>query len=419
MAKPPSLTAKDIDRAEPGEKPYRIADTEVSGLSIRVQPSGLKLYELRYGPRKSRTFVIGRWPNKTLAMARAEALRALVEIGEKGAPAKILQKQQTAERADGRLVVTLAELIEHRLEDHYKSHQKSSTSTLDRLRKAWSKLLDKPLTEITAWEVEKLRAERLKAGIAPGTANRDLAALRGALTLAVGWDLLPAHPLLKVKDKKDAHSGVIRFLGSIESDPDEEKRLRDGLAERDRAGIEARARTIAAGRAQHANVKPLPEDGYFDHITPLVLVAMNTGLRRGELTSLTWLDVDLARRLLTVRAGYAKSDKARHIPLNSEAHAVLTKWKKQHPKGKLFDIFSIKKAWKTLCDDVKIIGFRFHDLRHHFASRLVQAGVDLNTVRELLGHADMKMTLRYAHLAPSNTAAAVEKLVTPFSPASA
>jgi len=74
-------------------------------------------------------------------------------------------------------------------------------------------------------------------------------------------------------------------------------------------------------------------------------------------------------------------------------------------------LVDIKTAWSELLAAAEIENFRFHDCRHDYASRLVMAGVDLNTVRELLGHADIKMTLRYAHLAPEHKSAAVAKLV--------
>jgi integrase len=163
-----------------------------------------------------------------------------------------------------------------------------------------------------------------------------------------------------------------------------------------------------------------PEHGaYTDHLAPIVLLALNTGLRRGELFNLRWADVDLTRAMVTVQGGGAKSGQTRHVPLNSEALAVIKAWRPTDadaatcvfPSDEGAPLEDVKTAWLPLVKAAKITAFRFHDLRHTFASKLVMAGVDLNTVRELLGHADLKMTLRYAHLAPEHKAAAVAKLV--------
>ena len=118
-------------------------------------------------------------------------------------------------------------------------------------------------------------------------------------------------------------------------------------------------------------------------------------------------------------SGVTPSGVSSHAPLNAEAVRVLTTWKPKHESGLVFPgdegerLGSLKTSWKNLVAEsaANVTDFRFHDLRHTFTSKLVQRGVDLNTVRELLGHSDIKMTLRYAHLAPGNTAAAVAKLV--------
>ena len=209
--------------------------------------------------------------------------------------------------------------------------------------------------------------------------------------------------------------GVIRYLTA-----EEEKTLRDALVARDEKRRQERDSANAWRRERrHAE---WPEFGvYTDHLQPLVLLAMNTGMRRGELFKLQWRDVELVGGMVTVRGEGAKNSQTRHIPLNTEAIAVLKAWKQAlptvvdveksgdyvfpspHVENQPLD--DIKKGWLPLLVTAGIKRFRFHDLRDHFASRLVQAGIDLNTVRELLGHSDIKMVLRYAHLAPENVRA--------------
>jgi integrase len=149
---------------------------------------------------------------------------------------------------------------------------------------------------------------------------------------------------------------------------------------------------------------------------------VNTGVRRGELLSLTWADVALTgdNPHITVHTKdpNSRSVHTRHIPLNTEVLGVLKSWRAVHPgQDRVFAIDTgFKSAWKSLLKRAQITRFRWHDLRHHFASRLVQEGVPLNTVRDLMGHADIKMTLRYAHLAPDQRRQAVELLVRPSTP---
>ena len=244
--------------------------------------------------------------------------------------------------------------------------------------------------------------------------HRDLAALQAALSRAVDWGQLTRNPLARMKRIVEDESAVIRHLSD-----EEEARLRAALDVRD--ANRRRAREAANVWRRKRGYDLWPEYGvYTDHLTPLVLLALNTGLRRGELFQLRWEDVQLKPRLLTVRGAGAKSGQTRHIPLNSEALRLLKQWKPGDAASRTFvfanvrstePLGDVKKAWKALMRKAEVSAFRFHDLRHTFASKLVMAGVDLNTVRELLGHSDVAMTLRYAHLAPEHKAAAVEKLV--------
>jgi integrase len=152
---------------------------------------------------------------------------------------------------------------------------------------------------------------------------------------------------------------------------------------------------------------------------PIILAALHTGMRRGELLKLKWADLDFDQRL--VRASHTKNHKVRYIPMNQKLYALLESIDHfSGPKGPSPYVFTNPETgtrWKNVngaiertCEKAGFDDVTFHTLRHTFASRLAQAGVPLNNIRELLGHGDMKVTMRYAHLAPNNLREAVRTL---------
>jgi integrase len=233
--------------------------------------------------------------------------------------------------------------------------------------------------------------------------------------------LIEKNPIVYLERLKETDSDTrIRYLSDEERD-----RLMKALDARETKIREARKRHIAW--AIEREYEPMPEinDEYADYLKPMVLLALYTGVRRQNLFSLRWGDVDFQAKTLTLRPDSTKPGKLLVLPMNSVVLSVLSAWRNSFPdtvnndlvfpspkSGKMFD--NVKKAWEALLKDAAIENFHWHDMRHDFASQLVMAGVDLNTVRELMGHASMTMTLRYAHLAPQSKLRASEVLAQKF-----
>lgn len=330
---------------------------------------------------------------------------AKIELGDLPTAAP----KRTAER-------TLRELLAGSYGDRLDTETRRAKETKQRILQAFDTLLDTRLDRIDSATIDRWRATRIKAGVKPASVNRNTNDLKALLNFALRRGLIDAHPLQGMKNLREDSESHVRYLTT-----DEEARLRAALDARETAKRESRARgnqwRIERSRDARADLRLV---AFADYLKPAILLSLNTGLRQGETFKLTWADVNLDKGLVTVRAASAKSQKARHVPLNAEARAVLDAWRQQGPgEGYVFPgrdggpLVEIKTAWAKLLRDADIRNFRWHDMRHHFASRLVMAGVDLNTVRELLGHSDIKMTLRYAHLAPEHKRAAVELIAGP------
>jgi len=268
-----------------------------------------------------------------------------------------------------------------------------SNQKLDRLcSKSWlgfHLFKGRTMDKITQGDVERykeyLLTVRINNGtraegklLSPRSVDIHLSRLKRMFNLGIEWGLCEVNPAAKVKllrrdDKR------IRYLSE-----EEEARLME-------------AATPA--------------------LQKVIQFALHTGMRRGEILGLKWSDINFNTKVAIIPATRAKGKRDRVIPLNSVALAIINDVPRPLDSNEL--VFGnsgggkwdrLRKHWLKAVTISKLENFRFHDLRHTYASRLVTSGVDLAVIKELLGHRDFETTLRYAHLKPERLHQAVDLL---------
>ena len=221
------------------------------------------------------------------------------------------------------------------------------------------------LGEITPLLIEKYRVKRLESDVTKSTVNREISIMKKMFNLAIDWNMLDSNPALKVKLFSEKGTAKERILTN-----DEEVGL----------------------------LKESP-----DYLKAVINTALNTGMRRGEVLNLRWKQVDFEKRFIKVE--HTKNETCRIIPINDSLYYDLLEIKKQKREGEYVfpnpetgkPYLDLRGSFKSACTRAGIQDLRFHDLRHTFASRLVEKGIDLITVKDLLGHSSVKITERYTH----------------------
>jgi integrase len=235
------------------------------------------------------------------------------------------------------------------------------------------------LKDVTPMMIERFRAQRLKAGNSKSTTNRYLALMKKMYSLAVNEGLVTDNPVKKVKFFSEAENVKERILT-----------------------LEEEEQLMAAAP---------------DYLRSALIIALNTGMRYGEIVNLEWEHVDFTSK--RIRVEKTKSGKVRFININGPLFGELSKLRAtangssyvlpNQGTGKPY--VCLHRSYTTACKKAGITGLRFHDLRHTFATRLVQGGVDIETVRSLLGHYSIVLTQRYTHSSNEMKQRAVDILV--------
>ena len=307
------------------------------------------------------------------AQNRSEAILHLQQkVSEAFANARGLERSKA--------LVKFSEFADCFIRDYAKTNKRSWKSDLSRLKSSLIPAFGNlTLKDITPLLIEKCRSNRLESGRSKSSVNREMALLKKMHNLAIDWGYAAQNPVKKVRFFSEKDNLKERVLTS-----EEELRLLNECA---------------------------------PHLKPILIIALNTGMRLGEILGLKWNQIDFRR--MQVRVERTKSGSVRFIPMNLVLSETLSMLRSRnegleyvfHNPETGRPLASVKRAFLTACRKAGITGLRFHDLRHTFASRLVERGVDLITVKELLGHSSVKITERYTHPNQSLKQSAVESLV--------
>lgn len=230
----------------------------------------------------------------------------------------------------------------------------------------------KHLDTITTWDIEKFKAKR-KNEVKPASVNREIACLKTIFNKAILWGMTKDNPVRGIKTLHENNERV-RYL-----ERDEIPKLLAECAE---------------------------------HLRPIVITALNTGMRQGEIFRLEWDVIDFQRGQIHVRK--TKNGESRVLEMNSPLSSTLRQIRRRPQYPQVFlgrtgkPVKDCRTAFENAVRRAGITDFTFHDLRHTFASHHVMNGTDLLTLKELLGHKNLQMTMRYAHLSQQHKKKAVE-----------
>ncbi len=308
-------------------------------------------------------------------------IRKREKIGPSRTLAETVLKKRLVEKAEGKFLdkkkqinIKFEDFADEYLQLHSKVNNKgwkTDHTCIQTLKKYFT---GKCLHEITPYMIDIFKQDLSKT-LKPSSVNRKLCTFKTMFNKASAWGrFFGSNPVQAIKFFK-LNNARLRFL-----EKDEIVKL-----------------------LSHCH----------DHLKGIVIVALNTGMRKAEILGLKWRDVDIKRNILYLH--HTKNGEKREIPVNEQAKTVLINTLRDPQSEYVFNynggrIADIKRSYCTAVKKSGIKDFTFHDLRHTFASYLVMSGVDLNTVRELLGHKSLQMTLRYAHLSAIHKHKAVEVL---------